>query len=70
MKVIYPERNTAIKRGWKYQVQWIEDGKPCFVRYSSGEVADEFARRVRRQGCEVVVIDLVDEMQLDQPASH
>lgn len=60
-----PSRETAIAHNWRYQVDWIEQGRPCFVRYKYGEVADAFARKIRKQGLEPTVTDLRDALQLN-----
>jgi hypothetical protein len=62
--IILPDRETAIKRGWTHQVQWIENGRPCFFRCTSGHQADERADMLVRSGEKPVVIDLRDALQL------
>lgn len=64
MDIIFPDRETAIKRGWTHQVQWVEDGKPCFCRCTSGRAADARADELTRLGEKPVVIDRSDAMQL------
>jgi hypothetical protein len=53
-----PDRQTAIARGWTHQVQWMEDGRPCFVRCISCAQAESRAAEIEKTGEEPVVIDL------------
>lgn len=55
---VVPDRETARRHGWTHQVAW-RDGSPCFVRVKSGRAAGAWANRLRAEGHEVVVIDLV-----------
>jgi hypothetical protein len=64
MNAILPDRETANRNGWTHQVQWIEDGKRCFVRCKSGHYADEWADKLKRNGEKPVVFDLRDLLQL------
>lgn len=64
MDLIIPDRETARRNGWTYQVQWIEDGNPCFVRCKSGRQADAHADKLRKDGLHPVVTDLRDALQL------
>lgn len=64
MDLIIPDRETAKRNGWTHQVQWIEDGKPCFVRCKSGRAADVWADKLRKEGNKPVVTDLIDALQL------
>jgi hypothetical protein len=64
MNEILPDRETTVKQGWTHQVQWTDDGKPCFVRCKSGAEADRQANRLRRAGAKPFVIDLRDALQL------
>lgn len=64
MNFILPNREAAVKCGWTHQVQWIEDGKPCFFRCTSGREADERANGLKRMGQKPVVIDLLDALQI------
>lgn len=64
MDLIIPDRETAKRNGWTHQVQWIEDGKPCFVRCKSGREADAWADKLQRGGNKPVVTDLVNALQL------
>lgn len=62
--VILPDREAAKLHGWRYQVQWVEDGKPCFRRCTSGHEADAWADKLRKEGHKPVVTDLTDALQL------
>jgi hypothetical protein len=62
MKHILPSREAAAAKGWTHQVQWMEDGVPCFARFYSGEDADICADGRKAFGA--VVIDLRDALQL------
>jgi hypothetical protein len=64
MKIIRPDRETARKRGWTHQVQWVDGGLPCFVRCKSGREADSYADELKKSGAKPVVIDLHDALQL------
>ena len=64
MKIILPDRDTAIRHGWKFQVQWIENRNPCFIRCTSGREADARAAKLRKAGAAPVVVDLVDALQI------
>lgn len=64
MDIIMPDREAVKRNGWVYQVQWIEDGKPCFVRCKSGREADGWADKLKRGGLSPVVVDLHDQLQL------
>lgn len=64
MEAILPDRQTAKRNGWTHQVQWMEQGNPCFIRCKSGGEADRSAERMTKLGCSVVVIDLTDALQL------
>lgn len=63
-KVILPDRETAKRNGWLFQVQWIEGGNRCFVRCKSGNEADHWADKLRRDGQKPIVTDLQDALQL------
>lgn len=64
MDIILPAREAAEAYGWKYQVQWIEGGNRCFMRFKFGHAADAHADKLRRAGLSPVVIDLRDALQL------
>lgn len=64
MDIVLPDRAFAEKKGWTHQVQWIEDGRPCFVRCTSGREADARADALAKTGAKPVVIDLRDALQL------
>lgn len=64
MDLIIPDRETAKRNGWTHQVQWVQGGKPCFVRCKSGREADAFADKFSRAGHKPVVVDLTDILQL------
>lgn len=64
MNWILPDREAAQRKGWTHQVQWMDDGKPCFVRLKSGVVADEWATKLRSEGKSPTVIDLNDALQV------
>lgn len=64
MDIIFPAREMIKKQGWTHQVQWIEDGRPCFIRCRSGREADHYADKLTKSGEKPVVIDLIDAMQL------
>ena len=64
MDWILPDREFAKKVGWTHQVQWVDDGKPCFARCKSGREADAKADALTKLGCRVVVIDLTDALQV------
>lgn len=64
MDIILPDREFAAQKGWTHQVQWMEDGRPCFVRCMSGREADARADALKKAGAKPVVIDLKDALQL------
>lgn len=65
LRDMLPSREAAIRNNWRFQVQWIEDGKPCFTRFNDGHLADGFADKLRKTGIkEFWVIDLTDALQL------
>lgn len=64
MEAIVPDRRTAERYGWTFQVQWIDEGKPCFIRCKSGREADGHADKLRKTGAQPVVFDLRDLLQL------
>lgn len=64
MNYILPDREAAKAKGWTHQVQWVEDGKPCFVRCKSGAAADAWADKLTKQRLAPIVIDLTDALQL------
>lgn len=64
MDAIIPDRETAKRNGWVFQVQWIERGNPCFKRCKSGADADAFADMLRKSGEKPTVYDLRDLLQL------
>lgn len=64
MDIIFPAREMIAKNGWTHQVQWMEDGRPCFIRCRSGREADFYADKLKNSGEQPVVIDLIDAMQL------
>lgn len=59
-----PNREHARRMGWTHQVQWMENGLPCFIRCKSGSEADAKADKLKGLGCDVFVIDLRDALQL------
>lgn len=64
MTNLLPDREYAQKMGWTHQVQWFENGNPCFVRCKSGAEADDKASSLRRTGADVAVVDLRDALQI------
>lgn len=61
---ILPDREFAKTKGWTHQVEWLDEGRPCFVRCTSGVAADAKADQLKKLGCDVSVIDLRDALQL------
>lgn len=61
---ILPNRDIAVRNGWTHQIQWVEDGKRCFVRCKSGREADAWADKLKKSGEKPFVIDLHDALQL------
>lgn len=59
-----PDREAAKAKGWTHQVQWMEDGKPCHARCTSGKSADAWARRLKKDGLKPIVIDLVEALRV------
>lgn len=59
-----PDRATAIRHKWAYHVEWIEDGKPCFVRCKSWATADAWLTKLKKDGWEPTVTDLTQALQL------
>lgn len=64
MDILLPDRETAKARGWTYQVQWVDEGRPYFIRCKSGQEADDHADRLKKSGAQPVVTDLCDALQL------
>jgi hypothetical protein len=64
MKTPIPDRETMLIQGWTHQVQWVDGKLPCWVRCKSGAEADARADKLKKQGCDVEVIDLRDIMQI------
>ena len=50
-----PPPQVARKAGWTHQVEWIEEGKPCFIRRKSAEAAERTADELRAQFLEPTV---------------
>lgn len=59
---ILPLREAAIAKGWTHQVQWTQDGKPCFMRCKSGHEADAWADKLKK--FDPVLVDLKDALQI------
>ena len=64
MKPVLPDRETALRCGWRWQVQWIEDGRVCFIRCTSGREADLRADKLRGLGCETETFSLEQLLEL------
>lgn len=64
MSAILPGRAVAMRMGWRFQVQWMDDGKPCFIRCRTGGEADRHVGNLRRSGESPFIIDLIDALQL------
>ncbi len=62
MTPILPDRGAAIRKGWKYQVQWIEDGLPCFVRCQTWGRVEELIIKMREHN--PVVFMLTDLLRI------
>lgn len=67
MDWILPDREAAMKKGWTHQVQWIDGGRPCFIRCKCGAAADAHATLLRKKGAMPIIIDLTDALQLHRP---
>lgn len=61
---ILPNREFAQTKGWTHQVEWVDEGRPCFIRCKSGAEADAKADNLKKLGCAVSVIDLRDALQI------
>jgi hypothetical protein len=64
MTASLPDRETAERNGWVYQVEWTERGCACFIRCRSGREADARARELKRQGVSPRVIDLREALRV------
>lgn len=56
MKPIIPNREATLKHKWTHQVQWIEQGNPCFVRCKSEHEACLWETKLKEQRLEPSVI--------------
>lgn len=54
-----PSLETANKNGWTHQVEWVEDGKPCFVRCKSIHKTNEWINNLTKEGLKPTVIDML-----------
>lgn len=63
-KWFLPDREIAIKRGWIYQVQWEERGKPCFIRCTSEGTRNRWVKDLTKEKLAHEVIDLKEELKI------
>lgn len=61
MKCILPDIATMKRNEWAYQVQWEEQGKPCFVRYKFIGPAQARKEELRRTGITATIFELAEE---------
>ena len=58
IKIILPDPEHAKKMGWKYQIQWTDDGLPCFYRRSSIATARNDFKRLTDKGLSPIAVDI------------
>jgi hypothetical protein len=57
--VTLPSPFTARQKGWKYQVNWIENDRPCMVRLPTKSLATEWKAHLEEKGFTVEVVKLL-----------
>jgi hypothetical protein len=60
---ILPNREKALKEGWTHQVQWTEEGNPCYIRCKSETEAELVADKLGSR-LSPFIIDLVEAMKV------
>lgn len=58
MTPILPAKEAVARKGWKYQVQWVEKNKPCFSRHTTLAGANYCCAQLEVEGLDYMRIDL------------
>lgn len=56
-QIYLPDREHAIKRGWKYHIQWTDNGRPCFYRRCTKAEAVRDFDKLTAEGHSPFVVD-------------
>lgn len=59
MKIYLPDRDYAIRRGFKYHIQWMEDGNVCFFRRTTAAQAEKDLHDLKAAGHSPVIVDAI-----------
>lgn len=59
-----PDRETAERMGWTHQIDWTDEGLPCFIRCKSKDEAERRADDLRSQWLIVTVTDLREALMV------
>lgn len=59
VEIYLPDREHAIKRGWKYHIQWSDNGLPCFYRRCTREEAKRDFDKLTAEGHSPFVVDAI-----------
>jgi len=57
VKIYLPNPDYAKEKGWKYHVQWFDDGRPCFFRRQTLEEARRDFNGLTADGFSPFVVD-------------
>lgn len=57
VKIKLPDPDHAKRMGWKYHVQWSDEGLQCFYRRKSFEQARRDFEKLTAEGCSPFVVD-------------
>jgi hypothetical protein len=60
-----PNRITAVQRGWTHQVDWFDNGRPGFMRFTSAEKAADWAEHLIEKGMIPVIVDLREALGIN-----
>lgn len=59
-----PPREVCLEKGWKYQINYMYDNKPCMIRVKSKQSKDTTVDVLCNEGYCVEVIDLEQALKL------
>lgn len=57
VEIYLPDADHARRMGWKYHLQWSDDGRPCFYRRKTIEEARRDFNKLSAEGHSPFVVD-------------
>lgn len=59
VEIYLPNKEHAIKRGWKFHIQWSDNGRPCFYRRCTFAEAKRDFDKLTTEGHSPFVVDAI-----------